>query len=102
MKYLVFFFVLALVGLPTTTPTGTHSRGCIYILGRCSSECPVGTHGYATGCGRKMPEATCDAPNPVLEEGIICDYSACYCDPPTVRDTVSNKCVSPNDCPKKE
>lgn len=66
-------------------------------------ECEEGTHAYTTGCDYKMPEATCDNPNPVKEtRGKICDFTACYCDPPTVRDTTTKKCVKLEDCPKKE
>ncbi|XP_028158998.1 uncharacterized protein LOC135081790 [Ostrinia nubilalis] len=100
MKSLVILCVLALVGL-AMADTKPHSRGCIYILGRCSRECEEGTHAYALGCGHKTPEPTCEEPKPVEEKGILCDYSACYCDPPTVRDTVSGKCVELEKCPKK-
>ncbi|CAG9793227.1 unnamed protein product [Diatraea saccharalis] len=100
MKLVISVCVLALVGL-ALADTKTHSRGCIYIVGRCARECEEGTHAYAVGCAQKTPEATCEEPNPVKEEAIICDYSACYCDPPTVRDTVSDKCVALEDCPKK-
>lgn len=64
--------------------------------------CPVGTHSYTTGCSPRTPEPTCEEPNPVAEDYDICDYSDCYCDAPTVRDTVSKKCVELEDCPKKE
>uniref|UniRef100_A0A2A4K1F8 TIL domain-containing protein n=1 Tax=Heliothis virescens TaxID=7102 RepID=A0A2A4K1F8_HELVI len=99
MKVLIALCVLALVALSTGKPG---SRGCIYIMGRCYKECEEGTHAYTTGCGQKTPEATCDNPTPETEEGIICDYSACYCDQPTVRDTASGKCVHLDKCPKKE
>ncbi|KAL0868235.1 hypothetical protein ABMA27_007768 [Loxostege sticticalis] len=100
MKSLVVLCVLALAGL-ALADTKTHSRGCIYILGKCAHECEEGTHAYTTGCSPKTPEPTCAEPNPVAEKHAICDYSACYCDPPTVRDTVSNKCVPLDKCPKK-
>nr|XP_034835728.1 uncharacterized protein LOC117992178 [Maniola hyperantus] len=62
-----------------------------------------GTHDYTTGCGYVTPEATCDNPNPVTDtSGKVCDYTACYCDSPTVRDTATDKCVRLEDCPKKE
>jgi hypothetical protein len=64
--------------------------------------CPEGTHAYTTGCSQKMPEATCDVPNPVKEKAIICDYSACYCNAPTVRDKTTGKCVPLDQCPKKK
>ncbi|KAH9642566.1 hypothetical protein HF086_011159 [Spodoptera exigua] len=65
-------------------------------------ECEVGTHAYTTGCGPLIPEPTCDEPSPVAGKGMICDYSSCYCDVPTVRDTVSGKCVPLDQCPKKK
>lgn len=64
-------------------------------------ECEEGTHGYTPGCGPITPEATCDEPQPKSENGETCDYSGCYCDPPTVRDTASGKCVALEKCPKK-
>ncbi|CAH2095622.1 unnamed protein product [Euphydryas editha] len=63
-------------------------------------ECEAGTYSYTTGCDVKTPEPTCADPNPKPEEGIICDYTACYCNPPTVRHPVSNKCVPLEECPK--
>ncbi|XP_045779516.1 uncharacterized protein LOC123877045 isoform X2 [Maniola jurtina] len=102
MKLLIALCFVAIIGL-SFAETKTYSRGCIYILGRCSRECEEGTHAYAIGCGHMTPEATCDNPNPVADtRGMICDYSACYCDPPTVRDTATNKCVPLEECPKKE
>ncbi|KAL4719611.1 hypothetical protein ACJJTC_018191 [Scirpophaga incertulas] len=99
MKAIVALCILALVGY-SVAETKKYPRGCIFVMGRCARECEVGTHSYNTGCSRKMPEATCDNPNPELEEGILCDYSACYCDAPTVRDTASGKCVRLEDCPQ--
>ncbi|KAJ8709385.1 hypothetical protein PYW07_009211 [Mythimna separata] len=100
MKFLVAVCVLAFVAL-ASCGTKTHSRGCQYILGRCYKECEEGTHAYAVGCAAVTPEPTCDEPNPVEGKGILCDYSSCYCDAPTVRDSVSGKCVKVEDCPKK-
>ncbi|CAB3233133.1 unnamed protein product [Arctia plantaginis] len=100
MKVLVAICVLALVALSSAKPQ-LHPRGCITVLRKCQRECEEGTHAYAPGCGPKTSEATCDEPNPKEERVIICDYSACYCDPPTVRDTVSGKCVTLDQCPKK-
>ncbi|XP_045779575.1 UPF0329 protein ECU05_1680/ECU11_0050-like [Maniola jurtina] len=66
-------------------------------------QCEEGTHDFTTGCGYVTPEATCDNPNPVTDtSGEVCDYTACYCDSPTVRDTTTDKCVRLEDCPKKE
>ncbi|KOB78133.1 putative protease inhibitor 4 [Operophtera brumata] len=64
-------------------------------------ECPEGTHAYTTNCRPMTPEATCDEPNPVMGKYDVCDYSSCYCDHPTVRDTASNMCVKQEECPKK-
>nr|XP_026500175.1 uncharacterized protein LOC113403794 [Vanessa tameamea] len=100
MKSIMIWCILTFVGL-TLAETSLYPRGCIYVMGRCHRECEVGTHAYTTGCGFLTPEATCDNPAPVVNEnGKICDYSACYCDPPTVRDTISGKCVQKEDCPK--
>ncbi|XP_035452630.2 uncharacterized protein LOC118277799 isoform X2 [Spodoptera frugiperda] len=101
MKVIVALCVLSLVALATCS-TNLHPRGCIYIMGRCYKECEVGTRAYTTGCGPLVPEPTCDEPNPVAGEGLICDFSACYCEAPTVRDTASGKCVNLDQCPKKE
>ncbi|GBP04534.1 hypothetical protein EVAR_3900_1 [Eumeta japonica] len=92
---------LAVVGL-AAADTVLYPRGCIYIMGKCFRECEEGTHAYSTGCGPRTPEATCDNPEPQPEPGALCDYSACYCDAPTVRDGASGKCVPPHHCPKKE
>ncbi|CAB3233137.1 unnamed protein product [Arctia plantaginis] len=78
-----------------------HLRGCIYIEGKCFEECEEGTHDYTPGCGPITPEATCDEPHPKTGDGEVCDYSSCYCDSPTVRETVSGKCVRLDECPKK-
>ncbi|CAB3224836.1 unnamed protein product [Arctia plantaginis] len=67
MKVLVAICVLTLVALSFAKPEG-YSRGCIYILGRCYRECEEGTHAFATSCGPKTPEATCDEPNPKQEK----------------------------------
>ncbi|XP_021198121.3 serine protease inhibitor 3 isoform X1 [Helicoverpa armigera] len=99
MKVLIGLCVLVFVAVSYSKPHS--SRGCLYILGNCYKECEEGTHAYTTGCGPKTPEATCDNPTPQAEKAIICDYSACYCDPPTVRDTASGKCVRREECPKK-
>ncbi|KAJ8711948.1 hypothetical protein PYW08_008902 [Mythimna loreyi] len=99
MKVLIVLCFLVLVALSSCKPQG---RECYYIEGRCVKECEEGTHSYTTGCGPLTPEATCDNPNPITGRGDICDYSDCYCNAPTVRDTVSGKCVKLEDCPKKE
>ncbi|KAJ2954905.1 hypothetical protein O0L34_g3228 [Tuta absoluta] len=107
MKVFVFMCVVALAGLsaadeePTSgaIPTQRSGRGCIYILGRCVRECEEGTHAYALGCGYKTPEATCEVPHPEPETAMLCDYSACYCDEPTVRDTTTGRCVPRDQCP---
>ncbi|XP_045454729.1 uncharacterized protein LOC123664175 [Melitaea cinxia] len=102
MKSLVILCVIALVGL-TTAGIDLYPRGCIYVMGQCYEECEVGTHAYTTGCGVKTPEPTCDEPNPKpdVDGGDICDYSDCYCDPPTVRHPETKKCVPLEECPKK-
>ncbi|KAG6445545.1 uncharacterized protein LOC115440516 [Manduca sexta] len=95
MKTIIIVALFALVAVATAA---NHSRGCIYIMGRCQRECEEGTHAYTTGCSKKTPEPTCEEPNPVEEDAIICDYSACYCDAPNVRDTKTNKCVPLDQC----
>ncbi|CAK1594149.1 unnamed protein product [Parnassius mnemosyne] len=76
-------------------------RGCIYVEGRCSEECEEGTYSYTTGCGYLTKEPTCDEPNPKPDtDGHICDFSDCYCNPPTVRHTKTRKCVKLEDCKK--
>ncbi|CAB3233129.1 unnamed protein product [Arctia plantaginis] len=100
MKFAIALCILAIIAMSSAKPQ-EHSRGCIYILGKCQTECEEGTHAYATACGKKTPEATCDEPNPKPETADICDYSACYCDEPTVRDTASGKCVTLDKCPQK-
>ncbi|XP_072938948.1 uncharacterized protein [Epargyreus clarus] len=97
MKSIVVVCVLFGLASALTVP---HSRGCIYILGRCHEECPEGTHAYALGCGYKTPEATCKQPNPVAEDYMLCDFSDCYCDPPTLRDESTGKCVLKENCSK--
>ncbi|XP_038221235.1 uncharacterized protein LOC119839109 [Zerene cesonia] len=99
MKLLIAACLFAVVGL-SLADTVLYPRGCIYALGKCVRECEVGTHAYTTGCGVLKPEPTCDDPNPAAGKGIICDYSACYCDPPTVKDKISGKCLLLEDCPK--
>ncbi|XP_026331481.1 uncharacterized protein LOC113238853 [Hyposmocoma kahamanoa] len=95
------FLVLCVFGIVSFAAAKPQGRGCIWIMGRCSRECPEGTHGYSVGCGHLTPEATCQNPEPKEDtRGQICDYSACYCDAPTVRDTTTNKCVPLEDCPK--
>ncbi|CAG5056784.1 unnamed protein product [Parnassius apollo] len=102
MKSVACFVLLAFVSMALSDPI-PHSRGCIYILGKSSRECEEGTQAYTTGCGYLTNEATCDEPNPQPDtRGMICDFSACYCAPPTVRNTVTNKCVPLEECPKKE
>ncbi|KAJ8709388.1 hypothetical protein PYW07_009214 [Mythimna separata] len=100
MKVLVALCVLTIVTLSYSSPL---TQECYYDdRGLCSGFCEEGTHSYTTGCGPVTPEATCDNPNPIAGKGDVCDYSDCYCNAPTVRDTVSGKCVNLEDCPKKE
>ncbi|CAG9568355.1 unnamed protein product [Danaus chrysippus] len=99
MKSVFVLCLIAFFGL-TVAETTLYPRGCIYALGKCVRECEVGTHAYTTGCGYLTPEATCENPNPATDmRARICDYSACYCDPPTVRNKVNNKCVPLEECP---
>ncbi|XP_012545522.1 uncharacterized protein LOC105841582 [Bombyx mori] len=84
--------------VPTALPA--YHRGCMFIFGNCTRHCEVGTHVYTNDCGPFMPEATCDVPVPVQETHSVCDFSACYCDPGTVRDTKTKKCVKLEDCSK--
>ncbi|XP_023943428.2 uncharacterized protein LOC112049671 [Bicyclus anynana] len=78
-------------------------RPCTYdTRGLCMHYCEEGTYSYNTGCGPMTPEPTCENPHPVATRYAICDYSACYCKPPTVRDTSSKKCVLLERCPPKE
>ncbi|KAI8437363.1 hypothetical protein MSG28_011703 [Choristoneura fumiferana] len=102
MKCVVFFALVAMslvVAIPVEDVAGASSRGCRYIMGRCAEVCPVGTHAYTTGCNFLMPEATCKKPTPVLDtRGMICDYSSCYCDEPTVRDEKTGQCVALDKC----
>ncbi|XP_011565174.3 uncharacterized protein LOC105394953 [Plutella xylostella] len=80
-----------------------HPRGCIYDdSGHCMRECEEGTHSYGSGCGPVMSEPTCEQPTPKVESGNTCDFSACYCDAPTVRHKASKKCVKLKDCYKVE
>ncbi|XP_059051738.1 uncharacterized protein LOC131846449 [Achroia grisella] len=99
MKSLFYLCAFALIGL-AVGETNLYPRGCIYIVGRCARECEEGTYGYSLGCGFKTPEATCENPTPVQDRSRrICDYSACYCAPPTVRNTKTKKCVQLDECP---
>ncbi|OWR48384.1 putative protease inhibitor 4 [Danaus plexippus plexippus] len=101
MKSVFILCLIAFLGL-TLAETTLYPRGCIYALGKCVRECEVGTHAYTTGCGYLTPEATCENPKPTTDmRARICDYSACYCDPPTVRNKVNNKCVPLEECPKE-
>ncbi|XP_013165989.1 PREDICTED: uncharacterized protein LOC106116645 [Papilio xuthus] len=95
MQYcsLAILFVIFLV-----SAEDLHPRGCIYIDGICQEDCELGTHAYTTGCGHLTPEPTCAEPHPKPRRGRICDYSACYCDPPTVRDPKTKKCVQLHEC----
>ncbi|CAK1545418.1 unnamed protein product [Leptosia nina] len=99
MKFIIAFGILTVVGL-TLADTVLYPRGCIYALGRCIRECEEGTRAYTTGCGPLKPEPTCEEPDPVEGKGIICDYSACYCEPPTVRHADSGKCMLIEECPQ--
>ncbi|CAH0731351.1 unnamed protein product, partial [Brenthis ino] len=102
MKSLVIVCVLALVGL-SIAEFDPYPNGCIYVEGRCVGGCEEGTHAYATGCEVLTPEPTCENPEPKEDsDEMICDFTACYCNAPTVRDTVSNKCVPLEDCPKSQ
>ncbi|CAH2095626.1 unnamed protein product [Euphydryas editha] len=99
MKSFSILCLFALVGL-TLARGPPYPRGCIYVNGRCQRECEPGTHAYTTGCHPKTPEPTCAEPNPQPERASICDFTACYCDSPTVRNTETNKCVPLEECPK--
>ncbi|CAG9575819.1 unnamed protein product [Danaus chrysippus] len=64
-------------------------------------ECEEGTHAYAVTNGYLKPERTCDNPEPQMNKSqIYYDFSSCYCDFPTVRDTNTNKCVTLDNCTK--
>ncbi|XP_047992119.1 uncharacterized protein LOC125230889 isoform X2 [Leguminivora glycinivorella] len=68
----------------------------------CPIKCPPGTYRYDTGCDYLQPEPTCKNPRPAKEtEYQICDYQACYCSPPTVRNEETKQCVELCDCPRK-
>ncbi|CAH2237074.1 uncharacterized protein LOC120633925 [Pararge aegeria] len=100
MKLLFVLCLIAVVGL-SVGEIDLHPRGCIYIEGRCVRDCEEGTHGYSTGCSPVEPEPTCDNPTPVVDPTEdICDFTACYCDAPTVRDTATGKCVLLEECTK--
>ncbi|CAG5024882.1 unnamed protein product [Parnassius apollo] len=102
MKSVACFVLLAIISV-ALCDTVPHSRGCIYIMGRCYRECEEGTQAYALGCGYLTKEATCKEPNPQPDtRGKICDFSACYCAPPTVRDPVTKKCVPLEECTREE
>ncbi|XP_034835729.1 uncharacterized protein [Maniola hyperantus] len=102
MKMLIALCFVALVGL-SLAQQSLYPNGCIWIEGRCAYGCEEGTHDYTTGCGPVSPEPTCDIPIPVVDtSSIVCDFSACYCNPPTVRDTTTDKCVRLEDCPEKD
>ncbi|CAG9568356.1 unnamed protein product [Danaus chrysippus] len=67
----------------------------------CLGECDEGTHAYTIGCGYLEPEPTCEDPHPSIDQGIlICDFMACYCDSPTVRNKLIGKCVPLDECPQ--
>ncbi|CAG5056778.1 unnamed protein product [Parnassius apollo] len=98
MKSVAFFVLLAILVVSVQ-----QSHGCIYVNGKCFKECEEGTISYTPGCTHLTKEATCDEPNPQPDtRGHVCDFSSCYCAPPTVRNTVTNKCVPLEECPKKE
>ncbi|XP_075984708.1 uncharacterized protein LOC142982198 [Anticarsia gemmatalis] len=98
MKLLVVLSVLAIVAFANAKSPS--SRGCLYILGVCKRECEEGTHAYGSACPQPTkPEPTCEDPHPKEINPGYCDYSACYCDAPTVRDTISGKCVLLENCP---
>ncbi|CAH2054104.1 unnamed protein product, partial [Iphiclides podalirius] len=98
MNLLSWVALLFFVGVAVAYPEGS-SRGCIYIHGICQRECEEGTTAYVSNCDYMVPEATCDEPNPQPDlSGKLCDYSACYCEAPTVRDTKTNKCVALEEC----
>ncbi|XP_061725269.1 uncharacterized protein LOC133531154 [Cydia pomonella] len=90
----IVFVCLVFVGLALAKPAGDedNSRGC--IMGSCPLKCPPGTYRYAVGCDYLLPEPTCKNPRPVKETKFqICDFQACYCSPPTVRNEETNQCV---------
>ncbi|CAG9130960.1 unnamed protein product [Plutella xylostella] len=101
MKLAVILGLAFLVALSMAAPQTNHSRGCYYINGRCVKDCEEGTHAYAVGCATVMSEPTCAQPTPA-SRGLICDFSACYCDAPTVRHEGTDKCVKLEDCDKVE
>ncbi|KAJ8711947.1 hypothetical protein PYW08_008901 [Mythimna loreyi] len=98
MKIILALCVLSIVALVNAKPSGCRFGP----WGRCVEQCPDGTHSYSSGCRPLVPEATCDNPNPVAGQAPLCDYSACYCDAPTVRDSTTGRCVQLEECPKKE
>nr|XP_021198120.2 uncharacterized protein LOC110381997 [Helicoverpa armigera] len=100
MKVFMSLLTLGLIALSYCTP---EPEECYYdSRGLCMGECEPGTYSYTSNCDQMMiPEPTCDTPTPQEEEA-PCDYSACYCKAPTVRDTSSGKCVPLEQCPKKQ
>ncbi|XP_075984834.1 uncharacterized protein LOC142982294 [Anticarsia gemmatalis] len=99
MKYLGVLFIFILVGLSLAKP---HDRGCVHAFGKCYQDCPEGTHSYTPNYSSPWHwEPTCKEPNPQVQTSSqIFDYSACYCDPPTVRDQTTDTCVPLDKCPK--
>ncbi|XP_075984910.1 uncharacterized protein LOC142982336 [Anticarsia gemmatalis] len=99
MKFAVTLCVLVFVALAAAKPQRYDCNGTIDGFGRCIQDCPRGTYRYATACGPFTPEATCNRPHPRAEDAFICDFSACYCSSPKVRNVITGKCVALEDCP---
>ncbi|CAB3224837.1 unnamed protein product [Arctia plantaginis] len=99
MKLLVVLCVLTFVALLSAKPDG-YPRGCLYASGKCIRACEIGTYAYTTGCSQKTPEPNCYEPNPKTEGPIVCNFSACYCEQPTVRDLITGQCVTLDECIK--
>ncbi|VVC88196.1 unnamed protein product [Leptidea sinapis] len=77
----------------------TSDDGVVRDSRRGIRECEVGTRAYTTGCSKLKPEPSCEDPNPPELPGNICDFSACYCEPPTLRNKLTKECVAPEKCP---
>ncbi|CAG9130958.1 unnamed protein product [Plutella xylostella] len=102
---------------PTCAQPTPASRGLICDFSACYCDAPTVRHegtdqcvrledcvkhvSYAVGCATVMSEPTCAQPTPA-SRGLICDFSACYCDAPTVRHEGTDKCVRLEDCDKVE
>ncbi|CAB3233141.1 unnamed protein product [Arctia plantaginis] len=99
LLWILYFFAFVTHLSARSQSPEDHSRGCKKINGLCVKECEEGTYNYTPGCGPITPEATCNNPYPVPQNVKKCDYSECYCDPPTVRDRRSGKCMTREKCP---